>query len=102
MLTTRVESSVDSDQMASSEASRSGSTLFSNQYKSRFTCSTFGWGLGPLSLSHSSFLSLPLSWRSPDMTEILLTGSLNSTRISRIVCGICELKPHHCVVFNLS
>ena len=96
----RVGTSVDSDQMASSEASWPGSTLFSNQDKSRFTCGKFGWVLGPLSLSHSSFLSLPLSWRSPDMTEILLTGTI--TKFSRIVCERCEFKPHHSVVFTLS
>ena len=40
-------------------------------------------GRGPFILSHFLF-SLPLSGRSPDMTELLLTGTLSINSISKI------------------
>ena len=46
-------------------------------------------GSGPFSLSHSSFLSL--SGRSPDMTEIFLTGTLSLNSINQFETGMWEL-----------
>ena len=41
--------------------------------------------MGPFSLSHSSFPSPSLSTRSPDMTELLLTGTLSFNSINQLL-----------------